>query len=68
MALEKLIVCLCRHTLDLHDNRGCNAGIGGALGCPCALRPLEVVDRVITVELEVTRRRWLGATPSARQS
>ena len=66
MALEKLIICLCRHTLDLHDHRGCNSHSGDPSGgCRCALRPIEVVDRVISVELEATRQRWLGSSGSS---
>ena len=65
MALEKLIGCGCRHTIDYHDEYGCHARIAShpSTGCGCPLRPSEVVDRLIAVELEATRQRWFGNDP-----
>ena len=66
MALEKLIICGCRHTIDFHDDYGCQARVpsSATMRCVCALRPRDVVDQVITLELEATRRRWFGDEPS----
>ncbi|MBV9103006.1 MAG: hypothetical protein JO060_05400 [Candidatus Eremiobacteraeota bacterium] len=68
VALEKLISCCCRHTIDFHDDFGCQARVLSepTLRCRCALRPRDVVEQVIALELEATRRRWFGDdTPSA---
>ena len=62
VSLEKLIVCTCRHTVDYHGDTGCEArkGLESTTPCQCILRPREVVDRIIALELEATRMRWLG--------
>jgi hypothetical protein len=67
VALEKLIVCGCRHTIDFHDDYGCRARIPTADSsrCACALRPRDVIDHVIATELEATRRRWFGSDARA---
>ena len=61
MVLEKLIVCVCRHTLDLHDARGCHGPAGEAdAACACPLAPKESVERVIDAEVAARRTEWLS--------
>ena len=61
MVLEKLIVCVCRHTLDLHDGGGCHApGAEGDVSCACPLAPKESVERVIDAEVAARRTEWFA--------
>jgi hypothetical protein len=68
MALEKLIECACRHDIGYHDEYGCHGrgSWGEEAPCNCRMRPNDVVDLIISVEVESTRRRWLSNNPFAQ--
>jgi hypothetical protein len=66
--LEKLIDCACTHNIGSHDEYGCRSRISSALDgpCSCRMRPNDVIDRIIAVEVESTRRRWISDNPFAQ--
>jgi hypothetical protein len=64
VVLEKLIVCVCRHTLDMHDAAGCHGPAQNAsdVNCACPLAPKESVERVIDAEVAARRTEWLNVS------
>jgi hypothetical protein len=66
--LEKLIKCACRHDIGNHDEYGCHGHVSLVEDgpCSCRMRPNDVIDRIIEVEVESTRRRWTSENPFAQ--
>jgi hypothetical protein len=66
VGLEKLIRCACRHDVGYHNDYGCGARFEGSQdACSCRMRPHDVVERIIALEVEAARRRWLSDSPVA---